>query len=137
MGTPTPPNEPASGCALCFGVGFLLGEVQPKYVDVTISGCTAGGAINEQGGRLANGKYRLQHVTACVYRLNTFEFQVTLDWAVTRTRVFFILLGIEPTNFISLPGDICATSITGNAISTATKASIGGVAKITWSTEGL
>ena len=137
MGTPTPDNEPARGCALCFGNGGVLGAIQPKYLTVTISGCTAGGAINEQGGRLANGIYRLQHVTQCVYRLNTLDFGVTLDWANTATRVFFILLGIEPTNFISLPGDLCATSIPGNSLSTAFKASIGGVAKITWSLEGL
>lgn len=137
MGTPSPPNSEVFGCGLCFGAGSPLGAVQPRYVDIRITGCVAGGAINEQGGRLANGIFRLQHVLNCVYRLNTPDFQVTLDWAATRTRVFFILLGIEPTNFISPVGDLCSTVIEGNSISTATKASILGKAFITWPLEGL
>lgn len=137
MGTPTPPNEPTGGCALCFGNGAPLGEVQPKYIDVTISGCRPAFLIDDAAGVSANGSYRLQHSESCLYEFNDSFQLVRVDWSVIRSRVFHIILGIGPTTFFSVVGTLCRTTIQGNNFSFLSRAWVDGVAKITWSTEGL
>ena len=137
MGTPTTENEPTTGCARCFGAGGVLGLVQPKYVTITISGCRPGPEAGTPGALLGNGTYRLQQEIACVYRLTTSEFQILLDWSATVSRVIFQSTVFAATSFISLPGDLCLRSITGNSFQFAFRVSVGGVAKITWSTDGL
>ena len=137
MGTPTPDNEPASGCALCFGNGGALGEVQPKYVTVTITGTRPAFLVDDAQGVDANGKYRLQHKESCLYEFNDGAQLVRLDWSIVRTRVFHIVLGVSPTTFFSEIGVLCVTTIQGNLNSFLSKAWIAGKAVITWSTEGL
>lgn len=137
MGTPTPDNEPVVGCALCFGNGGVLGEVQPKYITVTISGTRPAPQASFPGALSGNGAYRLQHEGACFYRLTTSEFSIFWDWSGTVTRVVFQSTIWVPTTFISLPGDLCLRSVTGNTFQFANRVSVDGVAKVTWSTDGL
>ena len=137
MGTPTPDNEPTSGCALCFGNGGVLGEVQPKYITVTISGTRPAPEAGTPGALSGNDSYRLQHEGACFYRLTTSEFTIFLDWSATVTRIVFQSTVFAPTTFISSPGDLCLRSVAGNSFNFANRVSVGGVAKITWSTDGL
>lgn len=137
MGTKTPWNEEASGCALCFGSGKPLGPVQPRYVQVRITGMRAGGSLGADDSIIPNGRYRLQHVEDCVYRLTTDQLQVTLDWAATRTRVFVRQLGVFDSTFFSDVGVLCAVSIDGNSINFKDLAAADGKAIITWSEDGL
>lgn len=137
MGTPALSNEPASGCPLCFGSGGVIGGVQPRYVTVTISNCRAGGAINQYGGHLANGIYRLEHVTSCAYRLTTAIAMVTLDWTIVRSRVWHIISGITPASFFSPVGVLCADFMEGNSFDFPVKASVDGEARVSWDLEGL
>ena len=106
MGTPTPDNEPTSGCALCFGSGRILGDVQPKYITVRFSGVRPGLSFSEFTV-LPTGPYRLQHVQSCLYRLVVPDnFAVRVDWAVTRTRVSFVEAFVSEVTWNSLPGDL-------------------------------
>ena len=137
MGTPAPDNEPASGCALCFGANGFLGSVQPKYLTVTITGTRPAFLIDDAHGVNADGIYRLQHKEACLYEFNDISQLVRLDWTNIRSRVFHIVLGVVPTNFFSEVGVLCSTTIQGNTNEFLSKAWIAGIAKITWSLEGL
>lgn len=137
MGTPTPDNESAVGCARCFGDGSIIGGVQPRYINVLISGCRPAFLIDDANGVTANGSYRLQHKQSCLYEFNDGDQLVRLDWSAVASRVFHIILGISPTSFFTDPGILCATSIEGNEFGFLSKAWIGGRAKISWSEDGL
>jgi hypothetical protein len=137
MGTPSPPNEVILGCARCFGIGGPLGLVQPRYIDLAISGCRPAPFASQPGALLGNGKYRLETAGNCVYRLVTDTFITFVDWSPTVTRISFASGLWTPTTFITQPGVLCQTHVLGNTFDFAFRVSVDGVADISWPTEGL
>ena len=137
MGTPTPDNEPTSGCARCFGSGRILGEVQPKYINVKFSGVRPGLDFAPPAS-IPNGSFRLQHAFSCLYRLFVpNSFNIRLDWAATRTRVTVGQPFFEDVTWNSLPADLCQTHLGIDSSPSIVGTFFGGEIDITWSTDGL
>lgn len=137
MGTPTPDNEPASGCALCFGSGQPLGLVQPKYVTLNFLNVRPGAAFGPTNF-IPVGDYRLQHVTGCAYSLVVSGvFGMSLLWGVATTRVIVAQLGSPQSVWASLPGFTCQDYLGEDAVSFPTDVIYGGVIRIRWSMDGL
>lgn len=137
MGTPLPDNEPTTGCALCFGSGGVLGEVQPRYVNLFFSDVAPGKAIDQANAFIPHGRFRLTHRFDCLYLHRGATFDIRLDWAATRTRVFLESSGFFDSTWFSAVGVLCATSIIGNSENEKDRMAIDGLVTISWSQDGL
>jgi len=137
MGTPALPNEPTTGCALCFGSGAPLGLVQPKYLDVKFDGVQAGDAFNPVQDRLPNGSWRCQHVSICLYEYRDADFYVRCNFGPTRTNVGFQMFGGELDTWLGVVGAPCQVSGLESGLSPIGKKAYLGNASVSWPLGGL
>jgi len=137
MGTPLPPNEPTSGCALCFGPDKSLGSVQPKYLDVKFTGVREGDAFDDGQDKLPNGVWRLTHISGCLYEYRSQDFFVRCNFGATRTNVGFQMFGGELDTWLGFVGAPCQLKGLLGSTSPVGKKAYLGTADISWPLEGL
>lgn len=137
MGTPAPPNEPGVLCNRCFGLDRTFPEPTPKYIDLTISGVMPGQVFNGLAGGLPNGKFRLQQQLPCSWRLVTTDQIFFVLWTISRTVVTVqdssTLFPFQTPFFTGL----CQLQVSNTFQVWNSNSAFGGIAKITWPTEGL
>lgn len=137
MGTPLPANEPATGCALCFGSGKPLGDVQPTYVICTFDGVKPGAVFDVDQHFIPHGPFTLTHISDCLYRKTTSQYQVTMNWGATRTLTLFSFPGGEADGWAGPVGKPCDTVCDEDAGTPVGRTLFAGTVTVTWNTEGL
>ena len=82
------PPSAGSACSVCYGTGKPFGNVAtPDYVSIVVQDIIIGTAWQLNDGDPANGSYKLEQISPCVWQFAGDETTVTLQWSLDGTEV--------------------------------------------------